>query len=118
MADIVFNYINIINDQKSTEIQVKDSGILKKSIKKGKGCLCQKLRQKKKYKIQSPEESSNECDGWEEEDNYNRKSSKQRNQKEFVDLVQYASKLYYMINIAKQQLKELEETMQSNHAQN
>ncbi|CAK59783.1 unnamed protein product (macronuclear) [Paramecium tetraurelia] len=118
MADLDCNNINFIDDQKSTENQVKISGILKKSIQKERGCLCQKLRQKKKYKIQSPEESSNECDGWEQEDIYDRKSAKNSKQKEIVDLVQYASKLEFMINVARQQLRELEETMQPNHAQN
>ncbi|CAD8206666.1 unnamed protein product [Paramecium octaurelia] len=117
MADLVSDNINFIDEQKSTVNQVKISGILKRSIKKERGCLCQKLRQKKKYKIQSPEESSNEGDGWEEEDIYDRKSAKNSERKEFVDLVQYASKLEFMINVARQQLRELEETMQPNHAQ-
>ncbi|CAD8197274.1 unnamed protein product [Paramecium pentaurelia] len=117
MTDLDFNNSICNNEQKSTERRTDQFRIIKKITKKGKGCYCQNFRQKKKYKIESPYESSNECDGWEVEDNYSRKLQTRRNQKEFVDLVQYASKLQYVINMAKQELKILEETMQSNQTQ-
>ncbi|CAD8092598.1 unnamed protein product [Paramecium primaurelia] len=117
MTDLDFNNSICNNEQKSTERRIDQFGIIKKITKKGKGCYCQNFRQKKKYKIESPNESSNEYDGWEEEDNYIRKQETRRNQKEVVDLVQYASKLQYVINIAKQELKILEETMYTNHTQ-
>ncbi|CAD8120385.1 unnamed protein product [Paramecium sonneborni] len=118
MGDLFFNNSIGIYETKSTDNMVKQHKMLKKSIKKVKGCHCQKLDRNKKYKIQSPDESSNDIDGWEEEEDYQKQLEKRRNNKEFVDLVQYASQLECIINFAKQQLKELEETMHSNHAIN
>ncbi|CAD8198292.1 unnamed protein product [Paramecium pentaurelia] len=108
----------LIDDNNSTQRHSDGLGIAKKIKKKEKGCFCRKQKQKKIYKYISPDESSYECDGWEEEDQFNRQSDYRQQNKEITDLKCVAWNLELIIKNAKQQLAYLEGTMQSNHARN
>ncbi|CAD8124590.1 unnamed protein product [Paramecium sonneborni] len=111
--------LNILLDNSTTNLnQQNGQGIAKKIKKKGKCCFSKKYKQKKIYKYISPEESSSECDGWEEEDQFNRQSDYRRQNKEITDLKCVAWNLELFIKNAKQQLAYLEGTMQVNHARN
>ncbi|CAD8123073.1 unnamed protein product [Paramecium sonneborni] len=105
------------NSLTNTKLQ-NAQGIAKKIKKKEKACCCKKYKQKKIYKYTSPDESSFECDGWEEEDQFNRKSEYRRQNKEITDLKCVAWNLELFIKNAKQQLAYLEGTMQSNQVRN
>ncbi|CAD8145103.1 unnamed protein product [Paramecium octaurelia] len=108
----------LIDDDNSTLRQQQGLGIAKKIKKKEKRCFCRQQKQKKIYKFISPEESSYECDGWEEEDYFNRQSENRRQNKEITDLKCVAWNLELFIKNAKEQLAYLEGTMQSNLATN
>ncbi|CAK64826.1 unnamed protein product (macronuclear) [Paramecium tetraurelia] len=108
----------LINDDNSTQKQQQGLGVAKKIKKKEKGCHCRQQKQRKIYKFISPEESSYECDGWEEEDLFNRQSENRRQNKEITDLKCVAWNLELFIKNAKEKLAYLEGTMQLNLARN
>ncbi|CAD8209723.1 unnamed protein product [Paramecium octaurelia] len=107
-----------LDDINSTQKQSNGLGIAKKIKKKEKGCFCRKQKQKKIYTFISPDDSSYECEGWEEEDLFNRQSDHRRQNKEITDLKCLAWNLELIIKNAKQQLEYLEGTMPSAHVKN
>lgn len=72
-----------LSELESTNKQEGGPKIAKKIKKK---CYCNKMRQRKIYKYDSPEDSGAEIDGWKQEDSFNKESERRRANKTITDL--------------------------------